>query len=251
MAGVLEVAITHRMGPQGQREVCERPSAIREMATRLHKWKAEAETCKSCLSLPAVRVIGGMAICGRCSQQRAQMVGDGIGLPVARHLRDDSGATMLSGLAIVFNSASLDLGGFTEYVKPAAIDRSLANGSDVLWLWNHDSNLPIGRRSAGTLDLVKRQTGLQADVVPPKWAHGHVESIDRRDVKGMSFGFVVRLDDWRVGDDDAIVRDLWDVDLHEVSGTAFPAYPATTLQVRNIAERTREAESAHRLRMAR
>lgn len=253
MAGVLERAITFREGPQGQREVCERPSAIREMATRLRKWKAETEPCKSCLSLPAVRVIGGMAICGRCSQQRAQIVGDGIGLPVVRagSLRDDGGTTMLSGLAIVFDSPSLDLGGFIEYVKPAAVDRALSNRSEVVWLWNHNSDIALARRSKGTLELVKRQKGLQADMVPPKSAHREVEAVERGDVEGMSFGFVVRLDDWRVGDDDVVIRDLWDVDLHEVSATPFPAYPATTLRVRNVSERSREAETGHRLRMAR
>lgn len=250
MAGVLEIAITHRVGPRGQREVCERPSSTREMAVRLHKWAAETETCKSCLTLPAMSVVAGWALCGRCREQRAIRLLEGPGLPATRVEPSEEGGTALQGYAIRFNEESVDLGGFTEIIRPGAIDRTLSSRLDVRALWNHNSDLPIGRRSAGTLGLEKRTVGLYVDVRPPKWAHAQIESVDRRDVTGQSFGFVVVTDDWHV-EDKRIIREVLDMEVHETSIVAFPAYPTTTVKAVNAAARTREAETGHRLRMAR
>ena len=54
----------------------------------------------------------------------------------------------------------------------------------------------------------------------------------------MSFGFRVRKDAWdRPKDVNApVIRTLLDVDLLEVSPVAFPAYPQTEVQARNLDE---------------
>ena len=251
MAGVLEIAMTHRVGPGGQREACQRPAPVLEMAQRLQRWAQEPETCKSCLTLPVVSVVAGWALCSRCREQRAVRLLDGPGLPaVVRAAPEDDEGMALRGYSIVFDAESLDLGGFVEVIKPGAVDRSLSTGLDLLALWNHNSDLPIGRRSAGTLGLEKRRAGLMSDIRPPKWAHGQVESVDRRDVTGQSFGFLVVTDDWHV-EEKRILREVWDMQITEVSVVAFPAYPQTTVSAVNAAARMREADTAHRLRLAR
>ena len=52
-------------------------------------------------------------------------------------------------------------------------------------------------------------------------------------VKGVSFGFVVKKDAWDQTDPRNVVRTLVDVDLIEISPTAFPAYPQTSAAVRS------------------
>ena len=56
----------------------------------------------------------------------------------------------IKGYAIVFNSMSLDLGGFREIIMPSAVDRTLSEAMDVRALVDHDSSKVIGRTRAGT-----------------------------------------------------------------------------------------------------
>ena len=42
MTGPIEYAMTHLVGPSGRREVCERPSGIRETVERVRQWAAVA-----------------------------------------------------------------------------------------------------------------------------------------------------------------------------------------------------------------
>ena len=77
---------------------------------------------------------------------------------------DDGEAKHISGTGIVFYNA--DEPG-TEYqlwenvferLDSSAIDRALAEGDDVRGLFNHDSNMLLGRTSAGTMILEKTTT---------------------------------------------------------------------------------------------
>ena len=78
-------------------------------------------------------------------------------------------------------------------------------------------------------------TGLRVEIDPPDTsvARDLLTSIERGDVTGMSFGFIVREDDWSQ-DDDGITRELRDVDIFDVSVVTFPAYPDTSVAVRSL-----------------
>ena len=72
-------------------------------------------------------------------------------------------------------------------------------------------------------------------------------SVERGDIRGASFAFTVAPggDAWTVTGD-RVQRDLLDVDLHEITITATPAYPDTEVARRALATLT-----APRLRVAR
>lgn len=148
----------------------------------------------------------------------------------------------ITGYAAVFNSLSEDLGGWYETIEPGAFGKTL-DEYDQRALWNHNSDYVLGRRSAGTLALDEDETGLRFEIDPPdtQWARDLLISLDRGDVDQMSFGFQVIRDEWKQVADQ-IVRRLVEVKLFEVSPVAFPAYPATSAQVRSkLAEFQRNA----------
>ena len=108
---------------------------------------------------------------------------------------DDEGTDKKArGYASVFNSDSLDLGGFVERVKPGAFKRSLKEASDgkrnIFALWAHRDDSPLGSTKGGKLVLEEDDDGLRFEM----------------DTRRMT---------------------LIDVDLFEVSFVINPAYPDT------------------------
>ena len=76
---------------------------------------------------------------------------------------------IVEGYAIVFNSESRDLGGFTEVIEPTALEGVLQQ-SDILCLLNHNEDRGILARSkygAGSLKLEVDSTGLKYSFEAP------------------------------------------------------------------------------------
>lgn len=139
----------------------------------------------------------------------------------------------LKGYAIVFNSRSLDLGGFIEIVAPEAIDRTLKEATDVRALVDHDSGKVIGRTRAGTLTLSKDRKGMHVEIDPDpqiSYANDVMRAVTRGDISGMSFGFRTLEDSWNY-EGDTPLRTILDMEVREVSIVAMPAYPATNIDV--------------------
>jgi HK97 family phage prohead protease len=144
----------------------------------------------------------------------------------------------IAGYASVFNSPSVDLGGFREIVKPGAFDRNFGpNGptADVRALVDHDPSKILGRTKSGTLSLSVRSKGLYVEIDPPdtQVARDLMKTIERGDVDAMSFGFRTHGDKWGKKDGETI-RELTDVELFDVSAVTFPAYPDTQVALRSL-----------------
>jgi HK97 family phage prohead protease len=137
----------------------------------------------------------------------------------------------LRGRAIVFDVRSRDLGGFVEVVRPQAVDRALRAGADIVGLFNHDAGAVLGR-TPQTLRLTKDARGLAFELDPPPTQAGRdaLALVQRGDVAGASFGFRTLTDAWHE-DGGLIVRELLDIDIAEISLTAFPAYQQTNVTV--------------------
>ena len=239
MLANVERAMTH----YGDGTACVRPKEVRELAVRVMAWGSQQETCKSCMAHPVISIVSGEPLCVRCKAERSVRVAtvDGLRRIVMTRAEPMAG-TGFRGHMIVFDKWSVDLGGFIERVRPEAVNRSLNTEHDMLALWNHDSSSPIGRLSARTMSVWKDAVGLGTSIIPPAWGSGSLESVQRGDVKGMSFGFRTIEDEWNF-DGKVPQRDLVDIVISEGSAVAFPAYPDTDLRV----EQAMRAEPENRV----
>lgn len=136
----------------------------------------------------------------------------------------------LEGYAANFDTPAR-IGGFTEIVRAGAFSASLRDGSDILALVDHDPTRVLARTRSGTLRLSEDSRGLAFDLDVPDTTAGRdvLALAERRDLGGMSFGFLATDEHW-TGDR----RELRAVRLIEVSiVSAFPAYPNTAIDARN------------------
>lgn len=156
-------------------------------------------------------------------------------------IREESDGMTFMGYAAVFDSPSDGLP-FRETIAPGAFQRTLKAGNDIKLLMNHDSGRVLASTRAKTLRLIEDDRGLRVEADLPPTTDGKDLQIllKRGDISAMSFGFSVPAggDSWN---NDGNERTLNSIRLHEVSVVAFPAYPATTANVRaldSVAKRT-------------
>lgn len=148
--------------------------------------------------------------------------------------QDGDKPVVIRGYAARFNSLSNPLGGFVEKIARGAFAKAIGR-DDVRALFNHDSNLILGRNKSGTLVLSEDENGLYCEITPPDTTVGRdlVESIKRGDIDGMSFAFSPVDDSWGKTDDGVPLRTLREVALYDVSPVTFPAYPETSVSARS------------------
>jgi len=142
----------------------------------------------------------------------------------------------ITGLGIVFNKRSVNLGGFVEIIKPEAV-RDI-DWTDVVSMVNHDSNRTVGR-NPDTLSIKVEKNGVRYTIEPSELSYYRDLSISvsRGDIKGSSFGFMVETDgeDWTEDESGLVVRTITKFrKIYDISPVVFPAYPDTTAAKRSL-----------------
>jgi len=166
-----------------------------------------------------------------------------------RVVRQEGESPKIVGHAAVFNSPT-EIGsktwGWEESIAPGAFTDSI-EVDDVRALFNHDPNFVLGRNVAGTLTLSEDRKGLKYVIDPPDTtvARDLMESIDRGDITGSSFGFEVLEQKWSITSDDTWdQRQLTKVKLWDVSPVTFPAYDDTDVAKRQYQEQRDKVSSS-------
>lgn len=141
----------------------------------------------------------------------------------------------LTGYAAIFNSEA-NLGDFQELIRPGAFAKSLATGTNIRALYHHQGDALLGTTKGNTLQLREDSHGLAFTLSLPDTSHGRdlAVLVERGDVSGCSFGFVVPAggDRWEQRGAQ-LVRELLAVDLREVTLTADPVYSDTSIALRS------------------
>ena len=157
-------------------------------------------------------------------------------------ISNNADSRTVSGYAVVFNSLSVDLGGFREIIAPTAITQELIASSDVVMNYAHDDNLILARsrNGEGTLNLRLDEQGLYFEFDMPDTAIGNqvLESIHRGDISTCSFAFSLDSEDcesWNRDENDNIVRTINTISgLYDCAIVTHAAYPSTSVSARSL-----------------
>lgn len=146
----------------------------------------------------------------------------------------------ISGYAVVFDSWSRDLGGFTEIIRSSAISQELLDASDIIMNINHDDNQMVARwtRGKGTLRLELREDGLYFSFEAPETERGNelLWNVRNGNLSECSFAFSLPANDscqrwFRDGND--LKREIFEIGgLYDCSVVTLAAYPATSVSNR-------------------
>jgi uncharacterized protein len=140
------------------------------------------------------------------------------------------GSRNLTGI-VAYNTRSQGLP-WVETLKP---------GADVLLLRDHVQGSLLARTTSKTLKLEDSLAGLKftASLPNTQTASDTLESVSRRDLTGVSFGFQVLDDSWGQDASGNVTRELRKVALHEISVTSFAAFPDSTVSLRSVPQEYR------------
>ncbi len=154
-------------------------------------------------------------------------------------LRGEEGSRHIEGYGSVFNSRSLDLGGFKEVIAPGAFD-GVIERSDVKALLDHNTERGIlarSRNGKGSLSLELDERGLKYAFDAPHTNLGDevVEGLKRGDYSQSSFAFTVESESWTKEEDGTYLRTINKIGgLYDVSIVANPAYEGTSVALRSL-----------------
>lgn len=158
--------------------------------------------------------------------------------------QDEEHGHYLSGQPIVFGQ-STNMGPYDEVIAAGALDKT--DLKDVRFLVNHNTDMiPLARsrrnNNNSTMQMtVVPDTGMfirvNLDTENNAEARSLYSAVERGDLDGMSFMFIVDEDSWDGLDTEHPVRTVRSIkQVFEVSAVTWPAYSQTTITARGLSD---------------
>lgn len=150
--------------------------------------------------------------------------------------RSENNEPILEGYFVRYDDVYHVAEGATESIQRGALTDAIHG--DVRALYNHNTDIVLGRTSAGTLTLKDTDVGLWGSIKinsKDSQAMDAYQRIARGDVSGCSFGFEIAKDGqkYEQKDDGTVHFTITRIDpLYEISAVTFPAYQATYVEAR-------------------
>lgn len=165
--------------------------------------------------------------------------------------KNEEHGSHLTGTPIVFNQRT-DLGWYDEIIESGALAET--DLKDVRFLVNHNTDMiPLARsrnnNADSTMQLTVTGEGMDfradLDTENNSDARSLYSAVERGDISGMSFMFTVRDDAWDDINSEHPTRHIRAIDkVFEVSAVTFPAYEATSIQARGLADALESAKAS-------
>lgn len=164
---------------------------------------------------------------------------------------DESGQT-LTGRPIVYDTKT-DLGWYDEIIDNGALAET--DLRDVRFLVNHNTDMiPLARSRNNNANSTMQMSVVDGegmdirvnlDTENNAEAKSLYSAVERGDLTGMSFMFRVDSDKWEDVDSEHPTRHILSISkVFEVSAVTFPAYEATSIQARGLADALESAKAS-------
>lgn len=141
----------------------------------------------------------------------------------------------IEGYFVVFNELTELWPGTFEKVAPGAGDKALEE-NDYRVLYNHNSDFPLGRKSAGTAKFHSDEKGIWGSVRINEEDSAAVDAyarVKRGDITGCSYGYWPISESYEDNDDGSVTWTVLEADIREFSVCTFPAYEQTEIEARS------------------
>lgn len=168
-----------------------------------------------------------------------------------RAKRDEQHGTYLEGTPIVYD-AWTNLGWYDEQIQRGALDNT--DLTDVRFLINHNTDMiPLARsrnnNENSTMQMTVDEGGMNIrvnlDIENNTEARSLYSAVERGDIDGMSFMFIVDGELWEEEESDHPKRTITDIEkVFEVSAVTFPAYEQTSISARGLADALESAKAS-------
>ena len=156
-------------------------------------------------------------------------------------IRGEGDSQMVRGQGVPYNRMSEDMGGWVEVIRAGAAKESLRD-NDIAMLWAHDQAQPVSRVGATrhALELEERKSGVWFEQSAEAFTEFQLQKIADGVVQKMSFGFFIedfekdqKWTESKGAGDRVALREIFKMNLREISPVVFPAYPSTKVAVRS------------------
>lgn len=166
--------------------------------------------------------------------------------------QNEEHGSFLTGQPIVYNERT-DLGWCDEIIEAGALDD--ADLRDVRFLVNHNTDMiPLARsrnnnaNSTMQLEVIpERGMSIRVDLDTENNAEAKAlySAVKRGDISGMSFMFLIDKYAWEDVETEHPTRHIMGISkVLEVSAVTFPAYEATSIQARGLADALESAKAS-------
>lgn len=166
--------------------------------------------------------------------------------------QNEEHGSIITGKPIVYGQET-DLGWYREIIENGALAET--DLRDVRFLVNHNTDMiPLARSrnnnanstmQMSVVDGEGMEIRVDLDTENNADARALYSAVERGDISGMSFMFVVDGDSWEELDTDKPLRRVQSIkQVFEVSAVTFPAYAATSIQARGLTDTLESARTS-------
>jgi HK97 family phage prohead protease len=136
----------------------------------------------------------------------------------------------LQGYAAVYNQESVVFAEGTSFAYREIFLPKCFKWDELIAIYNHDTSMVLGSISGGHLTVEDTDEGLKFSLKPVETSYSAdvVRLVESGAVSGCSVGFNILEDDYDVKNN---IFQVVSANLVEMSITAFPAYPQTSVTV--------------------